>query len=165
MSQSLCRCGSGLNGLDCCQPIISGEKLAKKPEALMRSRYTAFCEQNAEYLMKSLHASKRQTDDPSAFTSTFDTTQWLGLQIKKASMDAHNPNKGYVEFIAFWSPRENTMQTTSLREVKQLHENSTFVKERGQWFYLEGEMLPAIKLGRNDICWCGSGKKLKKCHM
>jgi hypothetical protein len=22
----------------------------------------------------------------------------------------------------------------------------------------------ADKLGRNDICWCGSGKKYKKCH-
>ena len=21
------------------------------------------------------------------------------------------------------------------------------------------------KLGRNDPCWCGSGKKYKKCHM
>ena len=21
------------------------------------------------------------------------------------------------------------------------------------------------KLGRNDLCWCGSGKKYKKCHM
>lgn len=22
----------------------------------------------------------------------------------------------------------------------------------------------AVKLGRNDVCWCGSGKKYKKCH-
>ena len=22
----------------------------------------------------------------------------------------------------------------------------------------------AAKLGRNDLCWCGSGKKYKKCH-
>lgn len=22
----------------------------------------------------------------------------------------------------------------------------------------------AMNLGRNDICWCGSGKKYKKCH-
>ena len=22
----------------------------------------------------------------------------------------------------------------------------------------------AAKLGRNDACWCGSGKKYKKCH-
>ena len=21
------------------------------------------------------------------------------------------------------------------------------------------------KLGRNDLCWCGSGKKYKKCHL
>jgi hypothetical protein len=21
------------------------------------------------------------------------------------------------------------------------------------------------KLGRNDVCWCGSGKKYKKCHL
>jgi hypothetical protein len=23
---------------------------------------------------------------------------------------------------------------------------------------------PQHKLGRNDPCWCGSGKKFKKCH-
>ncbi|MBW1744519.1 MAG: SEC-C domain-containing protein [Deltaproteobacteria bacterium] len=23
----------------------------------------------------------------------------------------------------------------------------------------------APKLGRNDPCWCGSGKKYKKCHL
>jgi len=22
----------------------------------------------------------------------------------------------------------------------------------------------AMKLGRNDLCWCGSGQKYKKCH-
>ena len=24
---------------------------------------------------------------------------------------------------------------------------------------------PDIKLGRNDSCWCGSGKKYKHCHL
>jgi len=24
---------------------------------------------------------------------------------------------------------------------------------------------PAVKPGRNDVCWCGSGKKYKKCHL
>jgi preprotein translocase subunit SecA len=23
---------------------------------------------------------------------------------------------------------------------------------------------PHEKIGRNDPCWCGSGKKFKKCH-
>lgn len=28
-----------------------------------------------------------------------------------------------------------------------------------------GPSLPAKKLGRNDPCWCGSGKKYKRCHL
>jgi len=24
---------------------------------------------------------------------------------------------------------------------------------------------PILNLGRNDLCWCGSGKKYKRCHM
>ena len=24
---------------------------------------------------------------------------------------------------------------------------------------------PAVRPGRNDDCWCGSGKKYKKCHL
>ncbi|MCK4534736.1 MAG: SEC-C domain-containing protein [Syntrophobacterales bacterium] len=24
---------------------------------------------------------------------------------------------------------------------------------------------PIPNLGRNDLCWCGSGKKYKRCHM
>jgi len=24
---------------------------------------------------------------------------------------------------------------------------------------------PVPKLGRNDTCWCGSGKKYKRCHL
>jgi hypothetical protein len=27
------------------------------------------------------------------------------------------------------------------------------------------EARPAVKPGRNDPCWCGSGKKYKKCHL
>lgn len=34
------------------------------------------------------------------------------------------------------------------------------VLDRGQWFRQAGR-----KLGRNDPCWCGSGKKYKHCHL
>ena len=29
----------------------------------------------------------------------------------------------------------------------------------------DGPRPPAVKPGRNDLCWCGSGKKYKKCHL
>ncbi|MCP4896511.1 MAG: hypothetical protein GY906_06000 [bacterium] len=28
-----------------------------------------------------------------------------------------------------------------------------------------GEQQPPPDLGRNDICWCGSQRKYKQCHM
>jgi uncharacterized protein YecA (UPF0149 family) len=27
------------------------------------------------------------------------------------------------------------------------------------------EVVPEVLPGRNDLCWCGSGKKYKKCHL
>jgi hypothetical protein len=36
------------------------------------------------------------------------------------------------------------------------------------WFrnlFSKAERPQAVVLGRNDVCWCGSGKKYKKCHL
>jgi uncharacterized protein YecA (UPF0149 family) len=32
-------------------------------------------------------------------------------------------------------------------------------------FFKAEETRPVRKLGRNDLCWCGSGKKYKRCHL
>ena len=45
----------------------------------------------------------------------------------------------------------------------EVHENSRFVKEQGQWFYVDGDLKSQAKVGRNDPCPCGSGKKYKRC--
>ena len=39
-------------------------------------------------------------------------------------------------------------------------ERSRFLKENGQWYYIDGTR---PQFGRNDPCPCGSGKKFKKC--
>ncbi len=33
------------------------------------------------------------------------------------------------------------------------------------FFAPEEDIDPAKLPGRNDVCWCGSGKKYKKCHL
>ncbi len=43
-------------------------------------------------------------------------------------------------------------------------ETDDFSEEEDEDLFEEPEP-PAIKLGRNDSCWCGSGKKYKKCHL
>lgn len=40
-----------------------------------------------------------------------------------------------------------------------------FLKSIGSFFKTEENNMPAQKVGRNDVCWCGSGRKYKKCHL
>ena len=55
-------------------------------------------------------------------------------------------------------------------ELQEHHEIATFVKEEGRWYFLDATtpaaetfVREAPKVGRNDPCPCGSGKKFKKC--
>ena len=54
-----CPCGSKLSHAGCCGPRLSGEQPAETPEALMRSRYTAYVLRDAAYLQASWHPSTR----------------------------------------------------------------------------------------------------------
>ncbi|MDF3054992.1 MAG: motif protein [Gammaproteobacteria bacterium] len=164
MVQETCLCGSNIPSEACCNSIINGVAIAATPEQLMRSRYTAFCLRNVDYLTDSHHSSKRQSDDKLILSRHINDTQWLGLRVIQSGIDSSNPNKGFVEFIAYYTEAANTISNTQSSDVKQLHEYSLFVRENGQWFYLSGDRMPPIKFQRNDFCWCNSGKKIKKCH-
>lgn len=120
----------------------------------MRSRYSAFVIGNATYIQKTLHPSKKKKDDEVQLKLSIDKTQWLSLNVIEAPHVAPLVDQGVVEFVAFFNEDG----------VHQLHERSNFIRENGDWYYTEGEILPPIKLKRNDSCYCGSGKKLKKCH-
>jgi hypothetical protein len=40
-----------------------------------------------------------------------------------------------------------------------------FLKNIGTFFGKKEEEAPAARPGRNEACWCGSGRKYKKCHL
>jgi uncharacterized protein YecA (UPF0149 family) len=40
-----------------------------------------------------------------------------------------------------------------------------FIKGIMNMFSSEDEQIQEVNLGRNELCWCGSGKKYKKCHL
>jgi SEC-C motif-containing protein len=151
MNSKACPCQSGKSYSACCALLHNHTLIAETAEQLMRSRYSAFVMANIDYLIATLHTTQRRSEDRMQLQQTIDETQWLGLQI----IDHHqHQNQAEVEFIAFYQGSP----------IGQLHERSRFVKEDNQWFYVDGELLPAIKLGRNEPCFCGSGKKLKRCH-
>lgn len=158
---SLCPCGSNQEFELCCGPILSGESLAPTAEMLMRARYTAFSECRFEFLGESLHPDYRSDHDAEATRRWAQSADWQGLEIVATEAGGEDDQEGMVEFIA--SFKEKGL-------VHHHHEQSRFRKKEGRWYFVEGEMVPpktevheTPKVGRNEPCPCGSGKKYKKC--
>ena len=120
-SQS-CPCG-GASYSTCCEPFHLGASLPSTPEQLMRSRYSAYVNQNEPYLLETWHPSTRPTEP--LFSG--DQTKWLGLTIKKAPVTLDN--QGTVEFVAIYKVGGKAHRMTEI---------SNFVTENGRWLYLDG---------------------------
>ncbi|RUR41248.1 zinc chelation protein SecC [Vreelandella populi] len=148
-----CPCGTGLSTEVCCGRYHHGET-APTPEALMRSRYSAFAFGLTDYLLATWHISTRPDEllpDPH--------TQWKGLSIIKEIPDVQKApsqaNTGYIHFRAYFKERARW---------HRLEENSRFVFEGCRWWYIDGTPeVMRLKPRRNDPCFCGSGRKLKLC--
>lgn len=151
-----CPCNSGSQYTDCCKPFLQGTAKAPTATALMRSRYTAYVKTDIAYLLKTWHPSTRPASIDQA-----TIPEWCGLQIVRTEKGGDKDTLGVVEFKA-----------TAMNQGRLflLHETSRFAKEDGQWYYVNGDIedeppliARANKVGRNEPCPCGSGKKSKKC--
>ncbi len=148
-----CVCGSKKAADSCCLPYIKGLQQPATAEQLMRSRYSAFVMAEESYLLDSWHVSTRP-----ASLDLPQSTKWLGLKVLKAGKQKNNTAE--VEFIARFN---------DVTGPGQLHELSHFVRDGKTWFYVDGEQIESAHSsgfkvpGRNQACYCGSGKKYKKC--
>lgn len=127
----------------------------------MRSRYSAFARRIPQYLFDTLHPSKRSPDELAMLEKAVSRSNWLGLQIISTQQGQPDDNEGQVAFRATY---EEAGQSEEAGQNAHLEENSLFIKEAGRWYYLQGQFAPDKLPGRNDPCWCGSGRKFKKCH-
>jgi len=157
----LCPCGSGQQYDACCGPIIAGDREAATAEALMRARYTAYARVEVDFLGASLHPSSREDHDAEAVRQWAEDSEWHSLEIIAVNEGGEGDDEGHVEFAA---------EYTYEGERKRHHEDAFFLREDGHWYFLQGQPVlvkpfkrEAPKVGRNDPCPCGSGKKYKKC--
>ena len=92
----------------------------------MRSRYSAFVLQRADYLLATWHSSQR----PPSVEFEPDV-KWLGLEVRlHRQLDATHAE---VEFVARQKP--------ALGAASRLHERSRFLLEEGRWYYVDGQIL------------------------
>ncbi len=156
-----CACGSGEDFSACCEPYLEGEKHASTAEVLMRSRYSAYVNEDIDYIKKTTHRSALSEFDEDSARAWSRNSDWLGLKILETEKGAAGDDEGTVEFVA--SYLQNGKE-------EHHHERAVFKREGEKWFFVDGKIVgrePFVrespKVGRNDPCPCGSGKKYKKC--
>ncbi len=117
-----CPCGLKVPYEQCCGRFHTGAQQAPTAELLMRSRYSAFAVEDADYLLRTWHSSTR----PARIGFDQDR-RWLGLEIIATTGGGMLEPTGTVEFQAAYARR-------GLAGAQ--HENSRFVREDGRWVYL-----------------------------
>lgn len=171
-----CPCDSGKPYESCCEPFLTGKAQPETAEQLMRARYTAYTKQDIGYLKKTLAKESQSDFDEKASKEWAAKSEWLGLQVLTTQKGAASDKTGVVEFVATYKQNGSKVEH---------HEVSKFKKnDKGEWRFVEGDSHvhkegeghhhhhhatePVVregpKIGRNDPCPCGSGKKYKKCH-
>lgn len=121
--ETSCYCGSQKSFSECCEPKIKGIQKALTAEALMRSRYSAYCIRHADYLMATTHSSTRRGHNKADLLSFATANHWLKLEIITSS-------ETLVEFKAYY------LDSSLVPQIH--HEVSTFKKEDDAWFYVDG---------------------------
>lgn len=149
---------------ECCAPIHQGKTKAASAEQLMRARYCAYVTKDIDFIDRTQINEKNEVFDKEEALKWASSSDWKGLEIKSTLKGQQNDETGIVEFIAHYQDKASG---TELHH----HETSSFIKDKDGWKFKDGNIHGAQpvrrmepKVGRNDPCYCGSGKKFKKCH-
>jgi SEC-C motif-containing protein len=151
-----CSCGSNISFEKCCGPILNGE-LATTAEALMRSRYSAFVHRKLDHVERTNAPEIAGDFNRAEAERLAEECDWHGLQILNVKEVG---DAAQIEFVIKFKRDGQDMAQAEL---------ASFRRENGQWLYESGQLnlqqnqRIVTKVGRNDPCPCGSGKKAKKC--
>lgn len=128
-----CYCCSGKEFKGCCQPFISETAKPATAEELMRSRYSAYAVVAIEYLIRTTHPSTRKFHDADAIENWAKSCDWQKLEIVSKTAGEAKDKTGVVEFKAYFTDENGDAQVH--------HERSTFKKELGKWFFIDGKII------------------------
>lgn len=143
------------------RPFLDGERVPGTAAELMASRYVAYSTGAIDYLLNTHAPETRNQVDRKATEQWSKASEWQGLEIVKIEGGGPEDQTGKVEFIARYT-RDGVTHAH--------HELSDFKRIDGRWYFVDGKLVreqpqrrTTPKVGRNDPCPCGSGKKYKKC--
>lgn len=170
-TQDLCPCQSSLKFNQCCEPYLKGQSKPETAEQLLRARFSAFATGNIDYILKTHHSKTSDSVDRNEIENWAQSSDWHGLQIVQKEAGEASDTQGTIIFCAKYAEKTGD----KAGEIQEHWEKSFFEREpataKGEWKFLDAQGVHVgtykrtePKIGRNDPCPCGSGKKFKKCH-
>ncbi len=158
MTQSTypCPCGLAVPYLECCGLYLDRAAKPETPEALMRSRFTAYTMARIDYIKQTMRARAAYGYDEKSALHWAKSVHWLDLTVVRSYLEDNKT--GFVEFIARFLDKN---------AIKTIHELSEFNTLEGSWYYVDGKTIEdaPIPIARNALCPCGSKRKFKNCHV
>ena len=140
-----CPCHSGKTFGECCHGYLTGEALVPSPEHLLRSRYSAFSLQDADYIVDTTHSTHSDYDGDNReawktrVLNGLDELRFVGLDIK-AKKSGSSPDEHHIYFgvdVSVPTPGGGKRaQKSTITEI------STFLREDGRWYYSGGIVNP-----------------------
>ncbi|MBP9615561.1 MAG: SEC-C domain-containing protein [Aliarcobacter sp.] len=132
-----CPCGSLQKYKKCCKVFHDKIKLPKTALELMKSRFTAFSVQNADYIIFTTHKDNPDfTNDIKSWKADIldfsQNTNFEKLEILDFSEEDAEDTESFVTFKATLKQYNNDISFT---------EKSRFLKENGKWLYVDGQFI------------------------
>jgi SEC-C motif-containing protein len=141
--------------------LITGSQTAETAEALMRARYSAYVKEAVNFILDTTHPDQRDQYTEGGIRRWARNSEWRGLTILDTEKGGPEDDTGTVEFVAEYSEKGRR---------NRHHEIAQFRRQEGAWYFYDGQaptpktvVRTSPKVGRNDPCPCGSGRKYKKC--
>ena len=122
-----CPCGKDQTYKKCCEKFHMNFSIATCAEDLMRSRYTAFTLGMGQYLNDSHHKTSRNEAEKESIEKWAKSVKFIKLEILNSTLGNKDDINGTVEFKAHF--KQGVFK-------RVIHENSSFIKEYGRWYYL-----------------------------
>lgn len=128
------------------------------PTELLQARYQAHVKADVDFIVASTHPEMREKLDQGVIQNWCKQAEWLGYQVEEEIIES---DKAFLTFLLRYEEASKAFNHYEKAEFRKLEDkwyyyDSSFPKPKT--FKREDE-----KVGRNDPCPCGSGKKNKKC--
>ncbi|MCP5468156.1 MAG: SEC-C domain-containing protein [Deltaproteobacteria bacterium] len=139
---------------------INEKNWPQSARELLEARYQAFKDGNIDFIVETTHPETREQHDRKEIEAWANNSEWLGLEIEK---EENESDYSWINFTVNYREKDK-------EETVEHEERALFRQHEGRWYYVDSTFPKAKtyrreekKVGRNDPCTCGSGKKYKKC--